>query len=116
MGVAKETARTRAEIIPPDASISAQKFRVLMKDSREGVPKGGRENYLERQSRGRGLCIRRLLPFGGLQKHSTTAVPATLFFQTPIKLRLLSYSSFETVNTWAQGLSTGENTPDTTRL
>jgi len=77
--------RTRAEIIPPDASISAQEFRVLMKDSQEGVPKGGRENYLERQSRGRGLCIRRLVPFGGLQDHPTTAVPATLFFQNTNK-------------------------------
>ena len=54
--------RTRAEIIPPGASIQAQEFRLLMKDSQEGVPKGGRENYLERQSRGRGLCYKAARP------------------------------------------------------
>ena len=33
-----------------------------MKDSQEGVPKGGRENYLERQSRGRGRVYKAARP------------------------------------------------------
>src|SRR5829696_2503217 len=63
---------------------SAKKFCVIVS---KGGAKGGRDNNLERHSRGRGLCNKAARTLWRLLSYITTAMPSLKLFKTAHKLK-----------------------------
>src|SRR4030095_9834244 len=79
------TVRRAPKLYHPTQVIHVGYLGALMTMDRRGVPKGRSVNYLERQSRGRGHCIRDSHPLADCPLPSTTIMPRLHLAKTQTK-------------------------------